>query len=97
MEETLTAGETFMALVVLFVIIGAYLLPSIVAICRRAYYSAATIIINIFFGWTFLGWVIALILSFLNNPDKTPQQIVINQVVGDKNNLSKTKKQKDEK
>lgn len=97
MEETLTAGEGFMALIMLFIIIGVYLLPSIVAICRRAYYSAATIIINIFFGWTFLGWVIALILSFLNVPNKTPQQIVINQVVGDKNTISKTKKQKEEK
>ncbi len=97
MEETLTAGEGFLALIMLFIIIGVYLLPSIVAICRRAYYSAATIIINIFFGWTFLGWVIALILSFLNVPNKTPQQIVINQVVGDKNTISKTKKQKEEK
>ena len=83
----------FAGLIVLLIIIGIYLIPTIIAICRRAYYSVAAITINILLGWTFLGWVIALILSLLNKPDKAPQQIVINQVVGDKNTLSKSNKQ----
>lgn len=81
----------FAGLIVLLILIGIYLIPTIIAISRKAYYAAAAITINILLGWTFLGWVIALILSLLNKPDRTPQQIVINQVVGDKNTLSKTK------
>ena len=86
-------ADMFAGLIVLLIIIGIYLIPTIIAICRRAYYSVAAITINILLGWTFLGWVIALILSLLNKPDKAPQQIVINQVVGDKNTLSKSNKQ----
>ena len=88
--------DFFAGLIVLLILIGIYLIPTIIAICRKAHYSAAAITINILLGWTFLGWVLALVLSLLNKPDRMPQQIVINQVVGDKNNLSKTKKQKDE-
>lgn len=84
-------ADMFAGLIVLLILIGIYLIPTIIAICRKAYYAAAAITINILLGWTFLGWVIALILSLLNTPNRTPQQIVINQVVGDKNNLSKTK------
>ena len=84
-------ADMFAGLIVLLILISIYLIPTIIAICRKAYYTAAAITINILLGWTFLGWVIALILSLLNKPDRTPQQIVINQVVGDKNTLSKSK------
>lgn len=96
METDITTGEIFTGIIVLIILIEIYLIPTTIAICRKAYYSAAAITINILLGWTFLGWVLALVLSLLNKPDRMPQQIVINHVVGDKNNLSKTKKQKDE-
>lgn len=95
MEETLTAAEAIGAFFALFVVIGIYLLPTIVALCRRAYYSVATTVINVFFGWTFFGWVLALLLACMNEPRKNNQQIVITQVVGDKNTTNRHK-QKDE-
>ncbi len=40
-----------------------YLLPAIVALCRRHHNFAAIAALNILLGWTFLGWVAALIWS----------------------------------
>jgi hypothetical protein len=37
-----------------------YFVPSVVAIARGHSSTAAIIIINIFLGWTFVGWVGAL-------------------------------------
>jgi Superinfection immunity protein len=37
-----------------------YMLPFIVALCRKCKATAAIIIVNIFLGWTFIGWVVAL-------------------------------------
>lgn len=87
MEE---ASDVFAGLVAFFILASIYLIPTIVAICRKAYYSASAIIINVFFGWTFIGWVLALLLACLNSPRSNPQQIVVTQVVGNKNSARKT-------
>lgn len=88
--------DAFASFLAILLIIGIYLIPTIIAVCRKAYHTAAAIIVNVFLGWTFIGWVVALILSLLNAPTKNPQQIVINQVVGDKNTVSKDKEIKTE-
>ena len=50
-----------MGLVILLLL---YILPSIVAVCRRTNVHAGSIfIINLFLGWTFLGWVVALAMA----------------------------------
>jgi hypothetical protein len=38
-----------------------YLLPSIVASGRRHHNALAIFVLDLFFGWTLLGWVIALV------------------------------------
>ena len=38
-----------------------YFVPTIVAIIRRARNLAGIILINLFLGWTFFGWVGALV------------------------------------
>jgi len=55
--------------IVLLVVI--YLLPTIIAVYRQT--SVAAVIINIFLGWTLLGWVFALILALQN---KTRQVVI---------------------
>ncbi len=40
-----------------------YLLPSINAVLRKHHQAGAILVINLFLGWTFLGWVIALAMS----------------------------------
>lgn len=47
-----------------FVVACLYFLPTIIATKRKHHNSAPICIINIFLGWTFLGWVIALGWAF---------------------------------
>lgn len=40
-----------------------YFLPTIIAVARHAKSTAGVILLNIFAGWTFIGWIIALVWS----------------------------------
>ena len=40
-----------------------YFAPSIVAVVREHHQTGAIFLVNLFLGWTFLGWVIALVWS----------------------------------
>lgn len=82
--------------IVVLLMLALYFLPTIIAVCRHSYYTAAAIIVNLFLGWTLIGWVLALILSLQNKPKTEPQQIVINQIVGDKNDVKPIKTEKEE-
>ena len=49
-----------------FLLIGllvAYFLPAIVAMMRGHRNGPAILILNLFLGWTFIGWVAALVWS----------------------------------
>jgi len=58
---------------VLVVIFFSYFLPAIVAAIRKKTNANAIFILNLFLGWTLLGWVIALIWAV-----KTDQMDIIN-------------------
>jgi uncharacterized membrane protein len=53
----------FMALVALVI----YFVPSINAIVRHHHNSTAIVLCNLLLGWTFLGWVAALVWSATEN------------------------------
>lgn len=40
-----------------------YFLPTIVASNREVRNAGSVVVINIFFGWTLIGWVIALAMA----------------------------------
>jgi Superinfection immunity protein len=40
-----------------------YFLPSIVAYGRKVTNSGSVFVINLFLGWTFVGWVVALAMA----------------------------------
>lgn len=42
-----------------------YLLPAIIALVRGVNFSWALVLINIFFGWTVLGWFVCLIWAVI--------------------------------
>lgn len=44
---------------------GFYFLPAIVAFYRGHHNKMAILVLNLLLGWTFLGWVGALIWSFM--------------------------------
>jgi len=54
-------GEIIAGLVVLGVIAVFYFFPTIVALLRDHHKLSAIAVLNLFLGWTFLGWVAALI------------------------------------
>ncbi len=48
-----------------FIVIGigliAYFLPTIIAAARNHHRSTAILVLNLFLGWTIIGWVISLV------------------------------------
>ncbi len=45
------------------IVIGAYFLPTIVAISRKVTNQGSVAVINFFLGWTLIGWVAALAMA----------------------------------
>jgi Superinfection immunity protein len=66
--------------IVLLVILGVYFLPTIVA--ARHPNSSAIFVLNLLLGWTFIGWVIALVWAFTNSDQ--PHRIEMEYAVDDK-------------
>jgi hypothetical protein len=52
--------------------LAVYFVPTIIALARRARNSLAIVLINIFAGWTFLGWVAALVWSIVDRRQGPP-------------------------
>lgn len=64
-------GQGLGAFILLVVLAGglllAYFLPALVANSRGHRNTAAIFVLNLFFGWTFVGWCAALVWSFTDN------------------------------
>ncbi|HEY5197592.1 MAG TPA: superinfection immunity protein [Solirubrobacteraceae bacterium] len=56
----LIPGGSGLVVVLLFL----YFVPTAVAVKRAHHQLPAILIVNVFLGWTFLGWVIALAMAF---------------------------------
>ena len=67
-----TPVEMIVALAALFLVLYIYFLPTFTAIKRNSPHKTAVVIVNIFFGVTLIGWLIALLLA-----TKQPQQVVV--------------------
>ncbi|QPB08998.1 Imm-like superinfection immunity protein [Klebsiella phage Metamorpho] len=61
----------------LFIIIAIYFLPTFVACSRKHKSRGGIFITNLVFGWSIIGWLIALIWSASNAQQNT---IIIQQV-----------------
>jgi hypothetical protein len=53
--------NVFGGLVLIFVFGAFYCVPWIVAQCRHHHQTLAIAVLNICLGWTFVGWVVALV------------------------------------
>jgi Superinfection immunity protein len=58
-----SGGGAVAALLVVIVGIGLYFLPTIVAVTRKVTNQGSVFVINLFLGWTFVGWVVALAMA----------------------------------
>ena len=62
-----------MSVIALFIIgalLALYFIPSIVAVARHHRNGVPIILVNVLLGWTFLGWVAALVWSFTASEQK---------------------------
>ena len=53
-------------IVFLMVLVGGliiYFLPTMIALFRHHHHWGAIMVLNLFFGWTFIGWVLTLAWS----------------------------------
>lgn len=69
------AGDDGTVLLVKLLLLGVggflfYFVPAFVAFNRGHRQSVPIFIVNIFFGWTLLGWVICLAWAFAARPEK---------------------------
>ena len=53
-----------------FLIFGGvlYFLPAIIAALRHTHNATGILILNIFLGWTVVGWFVALIMALVSMP-----------------------------
>jgi hypothetical protein len=52
-------------------LIGAYFLPALLAWGRHVPNAWSIAVINVFLGWTFVGWVVALAMASRSVPKTT--------------------------
>ena len=62
-----TSGKGLADLLVFLVLLGMYLSPAIIAFIRGHKSRWGIAVLNLFFGWSVLGWFISLIWSLSNN------------------------------
>jgi len=60
------AGRAISGMILLLVFFAIYFLPWIIANYRKHPNSTPILLINLFLGWSFIGWFVALIWSTLN-------------------------------
>ncbi len=44
-------------------LLGLYFLPTIVAVNRKVVNTGSVVVVNVFLGWTLIGWVVALAMA----------------------------------
>lgn len=65
---TMQSGSAFNGFLILTVIVGLYLLPTLIALYKRRVNTLPIFLVNLVFGWTFIGWFAALIWALTVGP-----------------------------
>lgn len=60
-------------IIIVFVLL--YFFPTVIAFSRRKSNTAAIFMLNLFLGWSFIGWIIALVWAV--SKDRETQQIIV--------------------
>ena len=69
--------KEFMVWILLGLLVLMYFAPSIVAILRKHRNKLPIFVLNLFVGWTFLGWVGALVWSCTTQKRDVPYDQVV--------------------
>lgn len=76
MMQTRSGGDpvaVFLVLVLIFGGVAFYFLPTIIAAVSKHRQLAAISILNLLAGWTFIGWIVAIVWAFV---ESQPQRVV---------------------
>lgn len=65
----------FVILMLILVGLGIYLIPTLIAYSRKRQAKTIVLIINVFFGWSIIGWCIALFIALTK--DDEPDTVVV--------------------
>ena len=78
-ESSDESGAAFgIGMLILFlVVLGIYFLPTTIAMMTGSSLVAAVFVVNLFLGWTGLGWIGALVMAVL--PKQKNQTIIVQQ------------------
>lgn len=77
-----------------FVSIFVYFVPTVVAVSKGRANAGAIVVLNILLGWTFVGWVVALVWAITDGDTKQDTVNVTVQAPPDTAQLSSTTKNK---
>lgn len=66
-----TAG-VIVAWVFSIIAIAGYWVPTVVVLLRRAPNRWQVIVVNVFLGWTVIGWIVALVMAVKPKPPPVP-------------------------
>ncbi len=58
--------EILIGIIILIVGILIYFIPALMAFQRKHKNRTAILMLNLFLGWSFIGWVVALVWSLTN-------------------------------
>jgi len=61
--EDATVVDVIWSLAIVVVAVGVYFTPTILAFTRGVSSPWSVTVINVFLGWTFVGWVVALAMA----------------------------------
>lgn len=69
-QATSNFGAGVLVIVLIVLAIVAYWVPTIIAVLRYKQIPnpVGVIVVNIFLGWTFIGWVVALVMAVRSKP-----------------------------
>ena len=73
-----SAGQVILGVAALAAGILAYWLPSLVAWRRHAPSVGSVVVVNLFLGWTVIGWIVALVMA-MRDPVTAPQVTITGQ------------------
>jgi Superinfection immunity protein len=66
------SGNAAVGLVIWLAAIAAYFIPTVIAWIRHVPHRGSVTVINVFLGWTVIGWVVALAMACRSRPVVTP-------------------------
>jgi len=76
MNTAASSGVTPEGVIGVIALIAAYWAPTIIAAVRRVQGIGSVVVVNLFTGWTVIGWVVALGMAFRHVPRPAEGQVL---------------------